>query len=132
MLWRVVWPVFGRASGFTSPVAVNVRFARISPKVMGVYILVLVCSCHTLARICSAPVSLASGNRRRSPLTVIRLYFSTWAAHCGKVLGTFSSVVSVVFDVAAPDAVAEDCGGCMAGAVMMEWIPHWRLASSHI
>lgn len=124
-------PVLGSARGLTSPVAVKVLVAMISPSVTGVNILDLVRSCHMRARMVSAPVSLASGNLRRSPLRVTLLYFSTWAAHCGNVLGIFSSAGSVWAVVVWP-VVALPCAAVAVGACRMEWMPHWRLASSHM
>ena len=63
-------PCLGRVSGLTSLDAVNSRaFYRISPRLMGVYALVLVCSCHTLARTDSAPASMFSGKGRFLPST---------------------------------------------------------------
>ena len=81
-------------SGFTSPEAVKDLFCKISPKPMGVYARVTVCSCHTLPSTCSAPRTSFSGNRRGRPSTVIPLYLEicfcqTWAGNC---LGTFSAV----------------------------------------
>ena len=93
------------------PVAVKCRCCRSSPSVTAVYNLLLLCSCHILAMIFSAPRSCFSGKTLLVPCMVTLLYCSRSSLYTpgGKVLGTLSSV-SLGFVAAGAAAVAGAAG----------------------
>ena len=84
---------WGLSDGLGSPVGVKLRFAMISPRPTGVYILDTVCSWCMRASVASAPSNSRSGEERGIPCGSTALYRWMAASHTpvGSWLGGFPS-----------------------------------------